>query len=143
MQTFKDSGTRSEFSTGAVRDGQTGKGRFDLLPYYAVEQIAKVYETGCIKYGDRNWEKGIPTHRYLDSSLRHAMKHLAGWRDEPHAAMAAWNLLCLIETEHRIATGRLPASLDTLPGPICLDVPAAGQRIHNGTESEPVAQVAS
>ena len=30
--TLPDSGTRSEFDTGAVRDGETGKGRFDLLP---------------------------------------------------------------------------------------------------------------
>ena len=28
---LKDSGTRQEFASGAVRDQQTGKGRFDLL----------------------------------------------------------------------------------------------------------------
>lgn len=30
---------------------------------------------------------------------------------------AAWNFLCLIETEHRIDTGRLPAELQTIPQP--------------------------
>ncbi len=112
---IKDSGTRSEFDTGAVRDGQEGKGRFDLIPYEALERVAKVFEGGAKKYAERNWEKGIPTHRFMDSGLRHAMKHLAGRRDEDHLAMAAWNFLCLLQTEHWIADGTLPASLQTLP----------------------------
>lgn len=112
---IKDSGTRDSFTTGAVRDGQTGKGRFDLLPYHALERVAQVFEKGAEKYADRNWEKGIPTHRFMDSGLRHALKHLAGRRDEDHLAMAVWNFLCLLETEHRIRVARLPAELDTLP----------------------------
>ena len=115
-QTIKDSGKRDTFQTGAVRDGQTGKGRFDLLPYHAIERVAKVFELGAAKYEARNWEKGIPTHRFMDSGLRHAMKFLAGHEDEDHLAMAAWNLLCLLETKHFIQEGVLPADLDTLPG---------------------------
>lgn len=113
----KDSGTRSQFTTGAVRDGQEGKGRFDLLPFEALERLAKIFEAGAKKYAERNWEKGIPTHRFMDSGLRHAMKYLAGRRDEDHLAMAIWNLVCLAQTEHWIEEGRLPADLQTLPQP--------------------------
>lgn len=115
MAEIKDSGTRTKFDTGAVRDGQVGKGRFDLIPYEAMERLAQVFESGAAKYAERNWEKGIPTHRYMDSGLRHAMKHLAGRRDEDHLAMAVWNFVCLLQTEHWIEEGRLPETLLTLP----------------------------
>jgi hypothetical protein len=113
-----DSGTRDTFQTGAVRDGQVGKGRFDLLPFDAIARVAKIFEAGAAKYADRNWEKGIPTHRFIDSGLRHAFKHLAGHKDEDHLAMAAWNFLCLIQTEHWIRKGKLPTDLHTLPYPL-------------------------
>jgi len=112
---FKDSGTRSEFGTGAVRDTQEGKGRMDLLPTRALFEVAKVFEEGAKKYASRNWEKGIPLSRFFDSSMRHAYKYLRGDRDEPHDAMACWNFLCLIETRMRIEEGLLPETLNDLP----------------------------
>jgi hypothetical protein len=112
---IKDSGTRDEFATGAVRDGATQKGRFDLLPFHGLERVAQVMEAGAAKYAERNWEAGIPTHRYMDSALRHAHKYAGGYTDEDHAAMAAWNLLCLMQTEHWACLGELPSELLTLP----------------------------
>lgn len=112
---FKDSGTRSEFGTGAVRDAQEGKGRMDLMPTRALFEVAKIFETGALKYAERNWEKGIPLSRFFDSGIRHAYKYLRGDHDEPHDAMAVWNLLCLIETRMRIEEGLLPESLNDLP----------------------------
>jgi hypothetical protein len=113
--TLKDSGTRTEFSTGAVRDGQEGKGRMDLLPASAIIEVAKVFEAGARKYGPSNWTKGIPLSRFMDSGLRHAMKWLRGDRDEPHLAQACWNFLCLLDTQERIRTGLLPMELNDLP----------------------------
>ncbi len=84
---IKDSGERTEFSTGAVRDMHTGKGRMDLLPWAAA------------KYGEHNVDRGVPTHSLLDSALRHAAKYLDGQADEPHLVAAAWNLLWAIEME--------------------------------------------
>lgn len=107
-----DSGARQEFDTGAVRDTQEGKGRFDLIPPYPIEQLAKLYEAGCKKYGDRNWEKGIPLGRMIDSAMRHLNKWVQGKRDEPHLVQAAWNILNLIHFIHEIEEGRLPDSLD-------------------------------
>lgn len=112
---IKDSGTRAEFGTGAVRDAQEGKGRMDLLPVRALIEVAKVFEGGAKKYAARNWEKGIPLSRYADSALRHFMKYLRGDRDEPHDSMAAWNVLCLIETRMRIEEGLLDPALNDLP----------------------------
>jgi hypothetical protein len=74
-------------------------------------------EDGCQKYGDRNWEKGIPICRYLDSAMRHTLKYLGGMTDEPHLVAACWNLLCALETEHRVEIGMLPKELDDRPTP--------------------------
>jgi hypothetical protein len=112
---IKDSGQRSQFSTGAQRDCQEGKGRMDLLPFRALIELAKVYEEGAKKYNDNNWRKGIPLSRYVDSGMRHLAKWMIGWRDEPHLAQAAWNIMCLIETSKMIEEGLLPAELNDLP----------------------------
>jgi len=100
--TIKDSGQRTEFHTGAVRDMHTGKGRFDLLPPEGITRIARIYEAGCIKYGDRNWEKGIPINSFIDSGLRHLFKYMQGMKDEDHLAQAGWNILCALTMEDRL-----------------------------------------
>jgi hypothetical protein len=106
-----DSGERQQFATGAVRDRQAGKGRFDLLPALAVPRLARHFEKGAAKYGDRNWERGIPLSRFLDSALRHLFAYLAGRDDEDHLVAAAWNLLAAMETEERAESDRLPLDL--------------------------------
>ena len=112
---LKDSGARSEFSTGAVRDLQVGKGRMDLLPIRALMSVADIMERGACKYDARNWEKGIPLSRFVDSGLRHLFKWLIGCRDEPHLAQTCWNFLCLLDTQLRIEEGVLPTTLNDLP----------------------------
>ena len=111
----KDSGEREDFSTGSRRDVRTGKGRFDLLPPYAIFRVARHFENGAVKYGDRNWEKGQPLSRLMDSGIRHMFKYMAGARDEDHLAAAAWNILAAIETEYRIGLGEMPVELADLP----------------------------
>lgn len=90
---IKDSGSRTEFSTGAVRDMSEGKGRFDLLPWDAIWEVAKHCEEGAKKYGEHNVDKGIPLHSLLDSAMRHLVKYLLRWEDEDHLRAAAWNIL--------------------------------------------------
>ena len=96
---IKDSGERTEFSSGAVRDMHVGKGRFDLLPWYAIHEVAKHCEEGALKYGERNVDKGIPLHSLLDSAIRHLVKYMHGETDEPHLRAAAWNVLWALEQE--------------------------------------------
>ena len=147
---LKDSGERQRFASGAVRDIQKGKGRFDLLPFEVfasmnlyeredmilyrvmledidvfkntgnvnmlrelainiqmfmfetdweyVESLAKHFEAGAAKYGDNNWQLGLPASRYIDSALRHLFKHLDRQTDEPHKVAFAWNILCCLWT---------------------------------------------
>ena len=109
---IKDSGARTEFETGAVRDAQGGKGRFDLQPLLAMWALAHHVEKGCIKYGDRNWEKGIPIKNFIDSAERHLKEFQLGLTDENHMAAALWNIACCYETLVRIDMGILPRSLD-------------------------------
>jgi hypothetical protein len=136
-----DSGNRTVFESGAVRDVQEGKGRCDLMPlqvisnmlegdtiiyclgrfqqtrntlelYKALRECSKIFkntadmclelaihfEEGCKKYGERNWEKGIPENRYIDSAIRHYLKYLRGDTDERHDRALVWNICCLIWT---------------------------------------------
>lgn len=139
---IKDSGTRREFETGAVRDCTEGKGRCDLMPLdvvaevaddeilediasfvdtgidmflkNALERFARVYdsiydmmmdvsihfEDGAKKYGEYNWQKGIPESSYIDSAVRHYLKFRAGMDDERHDRAFVWNILCLM-WQHR------------------------------------------
>ena len=114
----KDSGKREEFSTGARRDTQEGKGRFDLLPVNAMFRLARHFENGSVKYGDSNWAKGIPLKRYTDSLLRHAFKFIGGLDGEDHLCGVIWNACCLLETQELIRQGKLPKELDNLPDPV-------------------------
>lgn len=66
------------FASGATRKNKIGKGRYDLIPPVATERAAKVLEIGAAEYGERNWEKGFPMTRTLDSALRHINNYLAG-----------------------------------------------------------------
>jgi len=94
-----DSGKRENFKTGAVRDIQEGKGRFDLISPAALTRLAIHYENGSRKYDDRNWEKGIPASRCFSSAVRHLFKWIAGLNDEDHLAAAAWNIFAIMHFE--------------------------------------------
>lgn len=59
-----------------------------------VLEVSIHFEDGMRKYGERNWEKGIPTHCFIDSALRHYLKYLKGDKDERHDRAFLWNLLC-------------------------------------------------
>jgi hypothetical protein len=96
-----DSGNRTEFASGAVRDLQDGKGRYDLISPIALRRLAVHMENGAKKYGERNWEKGIPLSSFFDSAIRHLYKWLGGDREEDHLAAAMWNIHCLIHSEEK------------------------------------------
>ena len=165
---IKDSGSRTEYETGAVRDIQEGKGRCDLLPldvvahwlkctemangyeteiilcieryqngegtsqlYKALDiftsgndgfvstidaiiEVSKHFEEGAKKYGENNWQKGIPESSYIDSAVRHYLKWLRGDDDERHDRAFVWNIMCLIWT-HEHAPCKMPAWIDGIP----------------------------
>ena len=102
---IKDSGERTQFQSGAVRDMHEGKGRCDLLPAAALLKLAQHFEAGAKKYGDRNWEKGIPINSFIDSGLRHLLKYMDGQDDEDHLTAAAWNLTAALWTREKKGGG--------------------------------------
>jgi len=109
-----DSGKRQKFKTGSVRDTRDNKGRFDLITPIGLKRLAQHYENGAKKYGDRNWEKGQPVSRYIDSAIRHLYVYLGGSREEDHLAACAWNALAAIHTEEMVNRGKLPKELKDL-----------------------------
>ena len=82
----------------------------ELNAYSSLLEVAKHFEDGAVKYGDRNWEKGIPVHCYIDSAVRHYLKFYRGDRDEPHDRAFMWNILCAMWThEHHPELIDIPA----------------------------------
>ncbi len=86
-----------------------GKTQWHLLPWDAMEEVARIFTTGAFKYSPRNWENGMAWSRPWDALLRHST---AMWRGEdidpdsgqPHAAHVAANALFLtaytLRSEH-------------------------------------------
>ena len=79
-----------------------GKLRYDLIPAYAMEQVAKVFTFGAIKYDDDNWRRGMTWKSVIASMKRHTALIEAGedYDSESHvyhAAHVAVNSLFLIE----------------------------------------------
>ncbi len=132
----KDSGKRQDFSSGAVRDTQDGKGdysalplgwvhdlvkqmqirnqpsdRVDLLPVEELLRLASVYGKGSQKYGDFNWQRGMPMSRYASSIQRHLKDFALGDASEDHLMQAAWNCFAMAWTETAVRAGRLPREL--------------------------------
>ncbi len=112
---LEDSGEVRKSPTGAHRDSNAGKGRYDLISPIAIARLARINELGGLKRGDRNWERGMPMSWFVDSALRHLFEYLEGMSNEDHLAQAFWNIMCAMHTEECIVRRLLPAELMDLP----------------------------
>lgn len=112
--TTHDSGEREDFATGAKRDTQAGKPRYDLIPVSALRRLAELYARGAEKYGEGNYERGMPFKRVVASLLRHTFAYMVGERTEDHLAAVAWNAFALMFYEEEIKRGALPEELNDL-----------------------------
>ena len=70
---------------------------FNSIPT-ALLEVSIHYEEGAEKYGEHNWEKGIPAHSFIDSAVRHLIKYGRGDDDERHDRAFLWNILGLLWT---------------------------------------------
>lgn len=61
-------------------------------------EVAVHYEEGAKKYGEHNWEKGLPLWCFIDSATRHFLKYLGGRTDERHDRAFVWNMLGFMYT---------------------------------------------
>jgi len=92
---IKDSGKREDFPTGAVRDTEEGKPRYDLISVLALTRLAHHLRKGAEKYTARNWEKGMDYSRLYSSALRHLIQWASGDRSEDHLAAVLFNVMAL------------------------------------------------
>jgi hypothetical protein len=84
----------------------TGKRRYDLLPYDALDSVIAVLEHGASKYGAGNWEKGPAWSRYWCAAMRHLTAY---WRGEdldpesglPHLSHSVCCVLFLLSYQIR------------------------------------------
>lgn len=113
--TMKDSGERREFNTGAVRDRGGFKPRPDLISPHANLREGAWLAVGAEKYGERNYEKGMPISDCVASLTRHLEAYKLGLTDEDHAAAIRTNAGFILHFEEEIKAGRLPADLDDMP----------------------------
>ena len=65
-----------------------GKERWDLMPFDALREIAKVFTQGAKKYSDRNWENGLDYSRPYSALQR----HLSAWWEDREENDAEWGL---------------------------------------------------
>lgn len=96
---IKDSGERTQFASGAVRDMHEGKGDMASIPWEAILRLSKHYEAGAKKYARWNYRNGINLSSYIDSACRHLAKYQCGCDDEDHLSAAAFNVLGAMLTE--------------------------------------------
>ncbi len=83
----------SHFATGAVRSADADQERWDLITPSGLRRLAKTCAEGAAKYGEYNWQKGMPVSSMLNHAIRHIYLYLEGNDDEDHLAHAAWNIL--------------------------------------------------
>ena len=94
---MNDTGQRINYGENAAqREPDTDKGRPDLISPFAIERLAKWYSLGSMKYGDRNWEKGMPFSRYIASLERHVIAIKKGDESEDHLSAIAWNAFAIM-----------------------------------------------
>ncbi len=106
------------YPSGAKRSSDAETVRYDLITPIGMRRLAEACAEGAEKYGDRNWEKGIPASRMINHALRHVYLWLDGDESEDHLAHAAWNLLGVChfeETRPELIDVRKPATSDDPP----------------------------
>ena len=114
VSSLPDSGARTAFDTGAVRDSMKGKGMPSMIPTCAIMAMARRFEDGATKYGADNWRKGIPTSRYCDAAYRHLMQCRDKDATEDHFGAVLWNMACWLWTVKAIEDNELPPELDDI-----------------------------
>ena len=94
ISNFKDTGNTDHLYEALEKFGEL----FFKSRYTMLLEVAIHFEEGAKKYGEDNWQKGIPVRCYIDSAVRHYLKCLRGDKDEPHDRAFVWNLMCAIWT---------------------------------------------
>ena len=89
--------------TDPVTGGQKGSKleRYDLVPFEALDEVARLYGKGALKYEANNWRKSYAWSLSLAALLRHVSRWAQGEDIDPetgchHMACVAWHALALV-----------------------------------------------
>jgi hypothetical protein len=56
---------------------------------------------GSNKYGDANWEKGMPSEQYIESMDRHWSQYISGDRSEDHLSAFMFGINGLMDNDRK------------------------------------------
>ncbi len=119
-----------KYTTGAVRSSDCADVRYDLISPIGMEALAKTYAEGAQKFGEFNWENGMPAVDLINHAIRHLFRFLAGDREEDDLGHAAWNILGAIHSLQlwpELNESRLRGANCTIPPAATKkDLPAGG-----------------
>ena len=78
----------------------SGKLRYELIPWEILDGLAQVYTIGAEKYGVDNWRKSFEWSRIIGAIFRHFIAWLTGTNNDRetglhHLDCVAWNVLTL------------------------------------------------
>lgn len=138
---FKTKSTEKKtvFETGALRDTQEGKPRYDLIGLHMLRRLALLMERGAANYGERNWEKGQNISRTLASLWRHLVQYQEGDREEDHLSAIVFNAMSMIHVEEEVQRGNLPSTLADLPFYNSIKIEFNGEVISGSSREYPTS----
>ena len=66
----------------------SAKPPMDLIPWEAMEGVARVLDFGRVKYAAHNWRHGFEWGRLVAAALRHLFAFLSGENNDPESGLA-------------------------------------------------------
>ncbi len=82
--------------SGFQRNDAKNRPRFDLIPIFVLERLAKLYAEGAEKFGENNWKKANAKEDYNSfeqSFCRHSIEYRKGLDNEDHFARVLFNVI--------------------------------------------------
>lgn len=88
------------FESGAKRDSNEYKPFIHNLKGYTRQRFGYHTNLGASKYGNGNWELGMPTEQYLESVDRHIAAYMEKDRSEDHLSAILFGIQgCMINEQ--------------------------------------------
>jgi hypothetical protein len=104
------------YAGGAKRS--TSKHAYHLIHPVLLRRLGRVLQHGADRYGEHNWQKGIPDSRYLSSAISHLLSFQEGVVDPDHSdnlAAAVFNIMGLMYNQYAGARGLIDPAMHDLP----------------------------
>lgn len=85
------------FSAIEAKHGR--KWDYNGIPPGGLQGVAEACHEGAAKYGDWNWEAGMPVSDILNHAIRHIVLFKSGDTAENHLGHCAWNLFAAMHSD--------------------------------------------